>query len=102
MTRSSRYHVSSTTTYRTPHASWTRCAKLLRNAATLAHGSAGRRPTNGAQMTIFNLPDLGVGLAEAVIVRWHVNVGDSVAVVQPLLAGGAAGAGGGGPAPGAG
>jgi 2-oxoisovalerate dehydrogenase E2 component (dihydrolipoyl transacylase) len=26
-------------------------------------------------MTTFNLPDLGEGLAEAEIVRWHVNVG---------------------------
>src|SRR5690348_1134186 len=45
-----------------------------------------RPPTNGAQMTIFNLPDLGEGLAEAEIVRWHVNVGDTVAVDQPMLA----------------
>jgi len=37
-------------------------------------------------MTIFNLPDLGEGLAEAEIVRWHVNVGDAVIVDQPMLA----------------
>jgi len=37
-------------------------------------------------MTSFNLPDLGEGLAEAEIVRWHVNVGDTVAVDQPMLA----------------
>lgn len=37
-------------------------------------------------MTIFNLPDLGEGLAEAEIVRWHVSVGDTVAVDQPMLA----------------
>ncbi len=37
-------------------------------------------------MTTFNLPDLGEGLAEAEIVRWHVNVGDVVAVDQPMLA----------------
>jgi 2-oxoisovalerate dehydrogenase E2 component (dihydrolipoyl transacylase) len=37
-------------------------------------------------MRIFNLPDLGEGLAEAEIVRWHVNVGDVVAVDQPMLA----------------
>ena len=37
-------------------------------------------------MTSFNLPDLGEGLAEAEIVRWHVNVGDAVAVDQPMLA----------------
>jgi pyruvate dehydrogenase E2 component (dihydrolipoamide acetyltransferase) len=37
-------------------------------------------------MTIFNLPDLGEGLAEAEIVRWHVNVGDAVMADQPMLA----------------
>jgi pyruvate dehydrogenase E2 component (dihydrolipoamide acetyltransferase) len=37
-------------------------------------------------MTTFNLPDLGEGLAEAEIVRWHVNVGDVVTVDQPMLA----------------
>lgn len=37
-------------------------------------------------MSIFNLPDLGEGLAEAEIVRWHVNVGDVVTVDQPMLA----------------
>ena len=37
-------------------------------------------------MTTFNLPDLGDGLAEAEIVRWHVNVGDAVTVDQPMLA----------------
>ena len=37
-------------------------------------------------MTTFNLPDLGEGLAEAEIVRWHVNVGDTVTVDQPMLA----------------
>jgi 2-oxoisovalerate dehydrogenase E2 component (dihydrolipoyl transacylase) len=37
-------------------------------------------------MTTFNLPDLGEGLAEAEIVRWHVNIGDVVSVDQPMLA----------------
>lgn len=37
-------------------------------------------------MTTFNLPDLGEGLAEAEIIRWHVNVGDQVTVDQPMLA----------------
>jgi 2-oxoisovalerate dehydrogenase E2 component (dihydrolipoyl transacylase) len=37
-------------------------------------------------MTTFNLPDLGEGLAEAEIVRWHVKVGDRVKVDQPMLA----------------
>ena len=31
------------------------------------------------------MPDLGEGLTEAEIVRWHVKVGDTVAVDQPLL-----------------
>lgn len=37
-------------------------------------------------MSRFNLPDLGEGLQEAEIVRWHVAVGDHVGVDQPLLA----------------
>ena len=37
-------------------------------------------------MTTFNLPDLGEGLAEAEIVRWHVKLGDQVKVDQPMLA----------------
>ena len=37
-------------------------------------------------MTTFNLPDLGEGLAEAEIVRWHVKLGDRVKVDQPMLA----------------
>jgi 2-oxoisovalerate dehydrogenase E2 component (dihydrolipoyl transacylase) len=37
-------------------------------------------------MTTFNLPDLGEGLAEAEIVRWHIHVGDAVTVDQPMLA----------------
>ncbi|HEY1283258.1 MAG TPA: dihydrolipoamide acetyltransferase family protein [Steroidobacteraceae bacterium] len=37
-------------------------------------------------MSTFNLPDLGEGLAEAEIVRWHVKVGDSVKVDQPMVA----------------
>ena len=37
-------------------------------------------------MTTFNLPDLGEGLAEAEIVRWHVSVGDRVKVDQPMVA----------------
>jgi pyruvate dehydrogenase E2 component (dihydrolipoamide acetyltransferase) len=36
-------------------------------------------------MSTFELPDLGEGLAEAEIVRWHVNVGDHVVADQPLL-----------------
>ncbi len=37
-------------------------------------------------MTTFNLPDLGEGLAEAEIVRWHVKPGDAVKVDQPMVA----------------
>src|ERR1700722_15352358 len=37
-------------------------------------------------MTTFNLPDLGEGLAEAEIVRWHVNGGGPATVAQPMLA----------------
>jgi pyruvate dehydrogenase E2 component (dihydrolipoamide acetyltransferase) len=37
-------------------------------------------------MTTFNLPDLGEGLAEAEIVRWHVKAGDQVKVDQPMVA----------------
>ena len=36
-------------------------------------------------MITFKLPDLGEGLSDAEIVRWHVKVGDSVEVDQPLL-----------------
>jgi len=36
-------------------------------------------------MSTFRLPDLGEGLAEAEIVRWHVKVGDTIKVDQPLL-----------------
>ncbi len=37
-------------------------------------------------MSRFNLPDLGEGLQEAEIVRWHVAIGDRVAVDQPMVA----------------
>ncbi len=36
-------------------------------------------------MSIFYLPDLGEGLAEAEIRAWHVKIGDHVSVDQPLL-----------------
>lgn len=36
-------------------------------------------------MSIFHLPDLGEGLAEATIVAWHVRPGDVVAAEQALL-----------------
>jgi 2-oxoisovalerate dehydrogenase E2 component (dihydrolipoyl transacylase) len=36
-------------------------------------------------MKIFNLPDLGEGLADAEIREWHVKVGDEVKVDEPLV-----------------
>jgi pyruvate dehydrogenase E2 component (dihydrolipoamide acetyltransferase) len=36
-------------------------------------------------MKTFKLPDLGEGLPEAEIVTWHVKVGDTVKVDQPLV-----------------
>ncbi len=35
---------------------------------------------------VFELPDLGEGLREAEIVKWHVGVGDHVVADQPLVA----------------
>ncbi len=37
-------------------------------------------------MKIFNLPDLGEGLAEAEIVQWLVKAGDEIAADDPLVA----------------
>jgi pyruvate/2-oxoglutarate dehydrogenase complex dihydrolipoamide acyltransferase (E2) component len=37
------------------------------------------------RMRTFELPDLGEGLAEAEIIRWHVNTGDHVQV-GPVVA----------------
>lgn len=36
-------------------------------------------------MKIFKLPDLGEGLQEAEIVKWHVSAGDEVKLDQPLV-----------------
>jgi 2-oxoisovalerate dehydrogenase E2 component (dihydrolipoyl transacylase) len=36
-------------------------------------------------MSTFKLPDLGEGLAEAEILKWHVKVGDHVQVDQPMV-----------------
>jgi 2-oxoisovalerate dehydrogenase E2 component (dihydrolipoyl transacylase) len=36
-------------------------------------------------MKIFNLPDLGEGLADAEIREWHVKVGDTVNIDQPMV-----------------
>jgi 2-oxoisovalerate dehydrogenase E2 component (dihydrolipoyl transacylase) len=37
-------------------------------------------------MKTFNLPDLGEGLAEAEIVRWHVNAGEHIKIDDPMVA----------------
>jgi pyruvate dehydrogenase E2 component (dihydrolipoamide acetyltransferase) len=37
-------------------------------------------------MTVFKLPDLGEGLSEAEIVRWHIKIGDHIEVDAPMLA----------------
>ena len=37
-------------------------------------------------MKIFKLPDLGEGLPDATIREWHVNVGDTVTIDQPMVA----------------
>jgi 2-oxoisovalerate dehydrogenase E2 component (dihydrolipoyl transacylase) len=36
-------------------------------------------------VSVFKLPDLGEGLSEAEIVRWHVKVGDHIEVDAPML-----------------
>jgi 2-oxoisovalerate dehydrogenase E2 component (dihydrolipoyl transacylase) len=36
-------------------------------------------------VSVFKLPDLGEGLSEAEILRWHVKVGDHIEVDAPLL-----------------
>ncbi|MGH8207111.1 MAG: dihydrolipoamide acetyltransferase family protein [Steroidobacteraceae bacterium] len=36
-------------------------------------------------MTVFKLPDLGEGLSEAEIVRWHVKLGDHIEMDAPML-----------------
>ena len=33
----------------------------------------------------FHLPDIGEGLTEAVVVSWHVAVGEAVALDEPLV-----------------
>jgi pyruvate dehydrogenase E2 component (dihydrolipoamide acetyltransferase) len=36
-------------------------------------------------MTVFKLPDLGEGLSEAEVLRWHVQVGEHIEVDAPML-----------------
>ncbi|MDP2229164.1 MAG: dihydrolipoamide acetyltransferase family protein [Moraxellaceae bacterium] len=36
-------------------------------------------------MNTFSLPDLGEGLADATLLRWHVQAGDAVQAGQPML-----------------
>jgi pyruvate dehydrogenase E2 component (dihydrolipoamide acetyltransferase) len=41
--------------------------------------------SNGATMYEFKLPDVGEGIHEAEILRWLVNVGDTIEANQPIL-----------------
>ena len=43
------------------------------------------QPSGVPRMTVFKLPDLGEGLSEAEILRWHVKVGDQIEVDAPML-----------------
>src|SRR5450755_3075835 len=70
---------SSTTTFRASHA-------LLMRYVTRLPNNFKHPAMNGERMTTFNLPDLGEGLAEAEIVRWHVKLGEQVKVDQPMVA----------------
>ncbi|TYK50889.1 dihydrolipoamide acetyltransferase family protein [Actinomadura decatromicini] len=38
-----------------------------------------------SQPKVFNLPDVGEGLTEAEIVKWHVQVGDTVEINQTII-----------------
>jgi pyruvate dehydrogenase E2 component (dihydrolipoamide acetyltransferase) len=48
-------------------------------------GEAAPQNAQGARSLEFRLPDLGEGLTEAEIVHWLVDVGDTVAVDQPVV-----------------
>jgi 2-oxoisovalerate dehydrogenase E2 component (dihydrolipoyl transacylase) len=37
-----------------------------------------------SETRVFLLPDLGEGLTEAELVSWHVSVGDTISVDQPI------------------
>src|SRR5579884_705757 len=83
MTPSCRCTASNTTTFRASRASSTLRARRWQNRhprATRVFKAPGSRA-----MTVFKLPDLGEGLSEAEIVRWHVKVGDHVQVDAPML-----------------
>ncbi len=51
-----------------------------------AAAAAPPAPAAAAGSFLFNLPDLGEGLVEGELVKWHVKVGDSVAEHQPIAA----------------
>ena len=38
-----------------------------------------------SDLLAFNLPDVGEGLTEAEILRWHVRPGDVITVTQPIV-----------------
>lgn len=44
------------------------------------------RPSSSSGSFVFNLPDIGEGLVEGELVKWHVKEGDIVAEHQPIAA----------------
>src|SRR4029078_6478532 len=45
----------------------------------------GSQKSPGVRMKIFKLPDLGEGLQEAEIVKWHVRIGDEIKADAPMV-----------------
>src|SRR5262245_58283692 len=84
MTLSCRSRDSNTNTFRASRGSLMRCARHCTSSSWPSHEHD--LASDGGSMKTFNLPDLGEGLAEAEIVRWHVKVGDEVKVDQPMVA----------------
>lgn len=48
--------------------------------------SAAERPAAGSAEFVFKLPDIGEGLVEGELVKWHVKEGESVEEHQPIAA----------------
>ena len=57
-----------------------------KSAASAAPALAVAAPAPKGGEYVFNLPDLGEGLVEGELVKWHVKVGDVVAEHQPVAA----------------